>query len=288
MAILPIFGTSQADPRPFDWQGHRGARGLAPENSIPAFLRALSYPWVTTLELDLAVSKDGLLVVSHEPWMSDDICRMPDGTPIPPGQGSSTYKLLDLTYGEIQSFDCGSRGNPRFPDQRREAVHKPSLAAVVAAVRDHCRENGRPMPAFNIEIKSRPSYDGLLTPPVETFSRLTVAALRDLDISGISTVQSFDPRALRAVHDLDPTLRTALLVEKPGNPSAFVDDLGFRPAIYSPYHRLLRKRQVDALHRMGIRVVPWTVNDPKTMRKLIRWGVDGLITDYPDRGWPVR
>ncbi|MEY3052961.1 MAG: hypothetical protein RLY31_2746 [Bacteroidota bacterium] len=287
MTALPFLGFSQTARHPFDWQGHRGARGLAPENTVSAFLQALSYPWVTTLEMDLAVSKDGFLVVSHEPWMSDAICLQPDGSPVPAGSADS-HKLMDLTYQEIQAYDCGSRGNPRFPAQRQEAAHKPSLNTVVDSVRKYCREHDRPLPAFNIEIKSQPSYDGVYTPPVAEFARLTVATLHDLGIDRRSTVQSFDPRALRAVHELDPTQATALLVEKPGDPGTFLAQLGFQPTVYSPYHRLLRKRQIDHLHQIGIRVIPWTVNDTKAMRKLIRRGVDGIITDYPDRAWPVR
>jgi glycerophosphoryl diester phosphodiesterase len=268
----------------FDWQGHRGARGLLPENSIPAFLKALGFPAITTLELDLAVSKDGILIVSHEPWMSSDICSQPDGSPVPAAQARKT-RLLELTYDQIRQYDCGSRGNSRFPQQQPLPCHKPSLEEMVQAVQSFCRENQRELPRFNIEIKSHPEGDGGFTPPVADFSALVVAEIKRLGIRELACVQSFDLRALQAVHQLDPTLPTALLIEKPGKPLEHVERLGYTPAVYSPHYKLLRKKDLRALHERGVKVIPWTVNDLGSMQKLVKWGVDGIITDYPNLAW---
>jgi glycerophosphoryl diester phosphodiesterase len=268
----------------FDWQGHRGARGLLPENSIPAFLKALEFPVLTTLELDLAVSKDGILIISHEPWMSADICSQPDGSPVPASQARE-FRLLDLTYDQIRQYDCGSRGNRRFPQQKPSPCHKPSLEEMVQAVRSFCRENNRALPRFNMEIKSHPDGDGSFTPPVADFASLVVAEIKRLGIRELTCIQSFDLRALQSVHQLDPTLPTALLIEKPGKPLEHIERLGYTPAVYSPYFKLLRKRDLRALHERGVRVVPWTVNDLDSMQKLVKWGVDGIITDYPDLAW---
>jgi len=265
----------------FDWQGHRGARGLLPENTVSAFLKALEYP-VTTLELDLAVSRDSQLIVSHEPWLSHHICSHPDGRPVTEAEEDS-LAILQLSYERIQQYDCGSRGNARFPEQEALPAAKPALSEVVAAVRAYCEREGREPPAYNIEIKSRSDWDGVKTPVPDRFARLLLEEVGRLGITELTCVQSFDPRALRAVHRLDPSITTALLVENTRGVAANLEALGYRPAIYSPYYKLLAAGVVDTVHELGMRIIPWTVNDPVEMRTLIDLGVDGIITDYPNR-----
>jgi glycerophosphoryl diester phosphodiesterase len=265
----------------FDWQGHRGCRGLLPENTVPAFLKALEFPQVTTLELDLAVSKDQELIVSHEPWMSEGICSKPDGSAVTKAEAMS-LKIMGMTYAEIEQYDCGIRGNARFPLQQPMKVHKPSLEDVVQAVRQFCAANNKPIPRFNIEIKSHPDGDGIFTPKIEDFVKLVVAELERLKISSLSCVQSFDVRAVQAVKRLAPQLTFAFLVENKDGFEQNLQLLGFQPNIYSPDYKLLRKKDIKALHKLGIKVIPWTVNDLKTMKKLRRWKVDGIITDYPN------
>ena len=252
-----------------------------PENTIPAFLKALEFPQLTTLELDLAVSKNGELIVSHEPWMSEAICSKPDGAPVTKAEAVS-LKIMGMTYEEIKRYDCGSRGNARFPQQQPMQVHKPSLEDVVMAVRQFCEAKKMKMPRFNIEIKSHPDGDGIFTPKVENFAKLVVAEMERLKISDRSCVQSFDVRAIQSVKRLAPNLTLALLVENEDGLEKNLQLLGFQPNIYSVDYKLLRKRDVKALHRLGIKVIPWTVNDLKSMKKLRRWKVDGIITDYPN------
>ncbi|MBI1225526.1 MAG: glycerophosphodiester phosphodiesterase [Bacteroidetes bacterium] len=265
----------------FDWQGHRGCRGLMPENTIPAFLKALDFPEIKTLELDLAVSKNGELIVSHEPWMSEITCTKPDGTPVAKSEAMA-LKIMGLTYEEVKQFDCGSRGNPRFPNQQAMKVYKPSLEDVVTAVRQHCEEKSMKMPHFNIEIKSHPDGDGLFTPKIEDFTKLVLAELERLKITELTCVQSFDTRALVWVKKLAPNQTIAFLVENKDGYEKNLKLLDFQPTIYSVDYNLLRKRDVKALHKLGIKVIPWTVNNIKSMKKLRRWGVDGIITDYPN------
>ena len=266
---------------PFDWQGHRGARGLAPENTVPAFLRALEYP-VTTLELDLAVSADSQLIVSHEPWMSATICSRPDGRPVPEAE-AETFALFGMTLSEIRSFDCGSRGHPDFPEQEPMPAHKPTLEEVVLAVRQYCADTGRERPRYNLEIKSQPEWDGRLTPEPQRFASLVVEELARLGLREISCVQSFDFRSLEAVHALDSTLTTAMLVANQKGLQGNLTELGYQPEIYSPYFRLVSAGLVDSAHARGMRIIPWTVNEVEQMQTLRRMGVDGIITDYPDR-----
>lgn len=287
--------TKQSEPQPrmlmrmpddFDWQGHRGARGLLPENSIPGFLKALEYP-VTTLELDVVISQDGRVVISHEPWMSAAICSKPDGEPVEEANEKEAA-ILNMTYQEIRQYDCGSRGNENFPEQEAKAVAKPLLDSLFLAVQAWCAENDRPLPDYNIEIKSRPEWDGTLTPQPNEFAKRVLTVVEQAGVRERVCIQSFDPRSLRAVHELDPDMTTALLVANADGLEANLERLGFLPVIYSPNYRLLSANVVQEAHEQGLHVIPWTVNDVETMRELIRMGVDGIITDYPNRIEEVR
>ena len=272
LALLAAACTTEPKEMEFDWQGHRGARGLMPENSIHGFLHALEFP-VTTLELDLAVSKDNQLIVSHEPWFSEDICAVDAG---------DTLFIRSLTAQEIAQIDCGSKVNLRFLKQAKLRTHKPTLDEVITAVNDYCRRTGRAQPAYNIEIKSRPEWDGVYTPPVEEFTQLVLDKLDELKIVGQVTIQSFDPRVLNYIVTQKHPVQLAFLVEDEKEVDEAMKLLDAKPAIYSPHFSLLTKDIVTGLHQRGMRVIPWTVNDAATMRTLIEMGVDGIITDYPD------
>ncbi len=265
----------------FDWQGHRGARGLLPENTLPAFLKALEFPQVKTLELDLSVSADSLLVVSHEPWMSHHICSHPDGRPVLEAEEGSLLHFR-MPYEEIRKFDCGSRGNARFAQQKAMPAFKPLLSEVVEAVEAYCAEKGREKPRYNIEIKSEPAYDGVKTPAPAEFARLVLEEVTRLGIKERACIQSFDVRPLQALHRMDSTLYTALLIDNPNGVDANLAELGYLPDVYSPYYQLVTANVVATVHARGLKLIPWTVNDTTGMKALIALGVDGIITDYPD------
>lgn len=266
----------------FDWQGHRGARGLAPENTVPAFLKALEFPMISTLELDVAISADTQIVVSHEPWMSAAICTASNGTPVNTVQEENLL-LFKMPYRQIKQYDCGKRGNPRFPQQVPMAAYKPLLKEVVEAVNHFCAKNGLLRPKYNIEIKCEPDWDGIRTPPPAEFAALVLKEVASLGITDHTCIQSFDPRALREVNIIDPKMIIALLVENLDGFEANLKTLGFTPNIYSPHYKLVSSEMLKNAHEKGIKVIPWTVNETKTMLKLIKMGVDGIITDYPDR-----
>lgn len=283
LLMIFSFGKSEAQQPVLDhldWQGHRGCRGLLPENSIAAFLKALEYP-VTTLELDLAVSKDGQLVISHDPWFSEHICSKPDGAPIKKSEASS-LRIYGMTYEEITAYDCGSRGNVLFPQQKALPAHKPALREMVKAVQYWCIERNRPVPHFNIEIKSKPEWDGVFSPPPREFVTLLLKAVDELGIRNLTCVQSFDVRPLQELRSMDRSITIALLVENLDGVDQNLSRLGFTPQVYSPYYRLLRKKHIRKLHQAGVAVIPWTVNDVRAMKRLRRQGVDGIITDYPN------
>jgi glycerophosphoryl diester phosphodiesterase len=269
--------TPIATPAGFDWQGHRGCRGLLPENSIPAFLRALEFPEITTLELDLAVSKDNQLIVSHEPWFNPIICQHPNGDSVRTKEAEKLL-LYQKTVAEIREYDCGSRGNPRFPEQQKMKTWKPTLREVVTAV--HAKKRAI---RWNIEIKSEPDWDGIRHPSVDVFADLVLREIADLGIAKECVIQSFDVRPLQYIHRKNPDITLALLVENVKGLQYNLRTLGFQPDIYSPYYQLISRKTVQKCRKSGIKLIPWTVNNPKDMRALIRLGVDGIITDYPDR-----
>jgi glycerophosphoryl diester phosphodiesterase len=281
----PVLGDKIAAPTllkaDFDWQGHRGCRGLLPENSIPAFLKALELG-VTTLELDLAVSRDSQLIVSHEPWLNDEICMKSDGSAVSKEEAENLL-IWKMTAAEVQQCDCGSRGHARFKEQKAMRVVKPTLCQVVEAVRKQADFLRKPMPMFNIEIKSQPDFDETRTPSVIGFAKLVHDEIRALKINKKTCVQSFDARALEAIHRLDPNQTTALLVENQLGLRENLKRMTFRPTIYSPHYLLIAQTTVDSCHQQNIKMIPWTVNDTAAMRQLILMNVDGIITDYPDR-----
>lgn len=281
--------TPKADSKPtsmipenFDWQGHRGCRGILPENSMPAFLKALEYP-VKTLELDIVVSGDGQLVISHEPWFNHAICTMPNGDAIPEADAMK-LSLYNMSYDEIREFDCGSIGNERFPEQVKMQVQKPRLLDMIGTVDNYAEDNKRPKPHYNIEIKSDPRGYDVMFPQPEAFVKLVLSELAKVNIKGRTTVQSFDVNVIEELNKQNSPYKTAYLVEgqKEGL-QANLDKLTFKPEIYSPYFKVLNQGVVDSLHDMNIQVIPWTVNEVQDMRDMIKMGVDGIITDYPNR-----
>ncbi|MGB3466577.1 MAG: glycerophosphodiester phosphodiesterase family protein [Cyclobacteriaceae bacterium] len=262
-----------------DLQGHRGARGLMPENSIPAFLRALDYNNVTTLELDLAVTSDNHLVVSHEPWFNPVICKSPDGEELNEQDKISIYSL---TYEQIKEYDCGSGGNPRFPDQKKMKTYKPLLSEVMSEVKKKLKNTGRQSINYNIEIKSSPQLDSIFTPSPEKFADLVYSFVTEnMNIQQV-TIQSFDFRVLRYLHEKYPEVRLVALVENEKSEEENLRILGFKPEIYSPYYKTLTQNSIKYLQGKNIDVIPWTVNDTTAMKQLIKWQVDGIITDYPN------
>ncbi|MBS1486065.1 MAG: glycerophosphodiester phosphodiesterase [Bacteroidetes bacterium] len=280
-----------AVPR-FDVQGHRGARGLMPENSIPAFLLALD-SGVTTLEMDLAVTKDKQIVVTHEPWMSAAYCLDPQGKEIK-ARDEKKFNIYKMNYAEVATWDCGSKVNARFAEQKKMKTVKPLLSDVIVAVENHIKNTTKYEADYNIEIKSSPEDDNRFSPTPEVFSDLAYQLIDQYLPWNRVVIQSFDFRVLKYWHQKYPHVRLAALVENLKSIDENLRDLGFVPDIYSPEYKLLDKNEVDALHRKTIarakenkpaklRVVPWTVNDEKEMISLKEMGVDGFITDYPDR-----
>ncbi len=290
LLIFCILSGVQAQYIPkFDLQGHRGARGLKPENTTPAFTTALDLG-VTTLELDVVITKDNQVLVSHEPFMSPSICFDTSGQLF---KGDQKYNIYKLTYEETKQFDCGSKGNQRFPEQQKEIAFKPLLSDVIIAVENHIKNFSQYEVDYNIEIKSSPEGDRKFHPSVEVFSELVFQLIDQYLPWERVVIQSFDFRVLQYWHAKYPKVRLAALVENTKSIDANLTNLGFVPSIYSPYYKLLSSDQVEYVHtftpagmektKQKMRVIPWTVNEIKEMEEMKAWGVDGLITDYPNR-----
>jgi glycerophosphoryl diester phosphodiesterase len=286
----------------FDLEGHRGARGLAPENTLAAFRHALGLG-VTTLEMDLAVTRDDVLVISHDPFLNPDIVRDAQGRWLTAkGPPIHTLTLAELQRYDIGRVDPASRYAAQLPAQQpADGERFPTLAEVFALVRTSTKPL-RP----NLETKIDPTRPDD-TVDVTTFARLAVDAVRGAQLVDRVTLQSFDWRTLVAAKKLAPDLRTACLsIETANNdtvmpvgdkPSPWTAGLNLRDygdsvprlaqaagcSIWSPFWRNATPDRIAQAHALGLTVLPWTVNDAADMARLIDAGVDGLITDYPDR-----
>jgi glycerophosphoryl diester phosphodiesterase len=278
--LISVHVSAQYIPK-FDIQGHRGARGLHPENTIPAFLKALELG-VTTVELDVVITKDKKVILSHEPWISSAICLDPEGNAIAE-KDEKKMNIYKLTYDEVRTYDCGSKVNEKFPGQEKVKIAKPLLSDVIIAIEDYIRNYSLYEVDYNIEIKSSPDGDNKYHPKVEEFSDLVYQLIDEYLPLERVVIQSFDFRVLKYWHKKYPEIRLAALVENLKSIDSNLDELGFKPSIYSPYFKLLNKEKVNHLHKMKIRVIPWTINEEADMLIYKGMGVDGFITDYPDR-----
>ncbi|MCK6544512.1 glycerophosphodiester phosphodiesterase [Myxococcota bacterium] len=260
--------------RTIEVQGHRGARAVLPENTLPAFARALEVG-AHTLELDVLVTKDDVLVVGHDPILSPDICLGPGGARL-----TSDVRVRDLTLAALAAYDCGTLKSPRFP--RQQPVPKtrmPTLDEVFALVKTSKLAAAKTV-KLNVEAKSVPGQPELAPPP-ERFAELLVGAFEESGLLSRVTLQSFDHRILRAAKVRSPKLVLAALVSD--NHVDFVAlAKGLGAEIVSPDRLWITKPDVDALHAAGVRVIPWTANDEAEWKRLVDLGVDGIITDDPE------
>ncbi|MDH5251673.1 MAG: glycerophosphodiester phosphodiesterase [Cyclobacteriaceae bacterium] len=280
-ALLMAFTSASQYIPTFDIQGHRGARGLKPENTIQGFLLALDLG-VTTVELDVAITKDNQVVVSHEPWMSSTICLDPEGNSYTEKE-EKKFNIYQLTYEEVSAFDCGSKRNDDFPDQEKVKVSKPLLRDVIVAIERQIKSNALYEVDYNIEIKSAPEGDKRFHPAIEEYSDLVYNLVDEYIPLDRLVIQSFDFRVLKYWHEKYPEIRLSALVDEAKSVEADLKNLGFKPSIYSPDFKSISRGEVNYLHQQKIRVIPWTVNEVSDMLSLKGMGVDGFITDYPDR-----
>lgn len=242
--------------------GHRGARAMRPENTIPAFAYAIAQG-VDVLELDMAVTKDGVVVVSHDPILHPPVCSGP----------APMAAIHDLTLAEVRQWDCGRIRNPAFPHQQTvPGTRMPTLDEVFDLASKGTFK-------FNIETKIFADHPELAPPPDE-FVRLVLALIRKHRLEARVILQSFDFRTLHEMKKQAPEIKLAALYSGP--PKSFVEITREAGAdMISPEYHLVTPEQVRAAHAAGIPVVPWTADTPADWDRLVAAGVDAIITDDP-------
>ncbi|WP_285010629.1 glycerophosphodiester phosphodiesterase family protein [Pedobacter faecalis] len=278
--LLAFLLNVHASGQKVDLQGNRGARGIMPENTIEGMLRALDLG-VTTLVMSVVITRDKQVVLSQEPYFNHEFSLRPDGKPISLKE-QKDLNIYKMDYAEVSKFDIGSKIHPRFPAQQKYRAHKPLLSETVDAVEAYAKKRKLKKPAYSIEIKTIPKGDKEFHPEPDEFADLVMNVVNEQKIAKRATLQSFDTRVLQYLHSAYPKIRTGLLVDEKVDFEASLAELGFTPAVYSPYHVLVGKGLIDRCHKAGVKVIPWTVNSAKDMAYLLGLGVDGLVTDYPN------
>lgn len=261
-------------------QGHRGDRGNFPENTIPAFLSAVK-KGADVIELDVVISKDQKVVVSHENFMSAQYMSDFEGKPISKDK-EHTYNIYEMLYDSIKKFDSGSRGNAGFPAQQKMKTYKPLLSEMIDSVENYIAKNKFKRVRYNIEIKSEQEDYGKRQPQPEQFCAMVMKIIKDKGMEQKINIQSFDPIILNVMHKNYPKTKIAFLTGE-GNLEKNLSKLEFTPEIYSPNFKLLNKEAVDSLRFLKMKIIPWTVNEEKDIDRMLELKVDGIITDYPER-----
>lgn len=284
LLLFPILTFAQN--MTFEIEGHRGARGLVPENTIQSFKKAIDLG-AHVIELDVVISKDKKVVVSHDTYFNPDITTDPKGELV---TKETQGNLYTLDYKEIKKYDVGLRGNKGFPEQEKMKAYKPLFTEMIREIEKYIKQKGLPPVKYNVEIKSNEKEIGKTQPDYPEFSDLVYKIIaKELPLERVN-MQSFDYNILKYWHDQMVAgkykkLAIAVLISPNANNDVQInlDKLGFKPDIWSPYFTQVNTERVKQLHDLGIRVIPWTANKREEMEKVKAVGCDGVITDYPDR-----
>lgn len=269
----------------FSAESHRGGRGAMPENTIPAMLYSLSLTDITTLEMDIYVTADKKLVLSHDAYLNPKFVLRPDGTEIDKSD-SKPYVIYQMTYDEIKKFDVGSKVYDNYPDQKKMKVSIPLLEDVIDSVQYYIKTHDRKQVFYNIETKTTEAKDNVLNSAPEEIVKLLMDVVEEKEIAPYVIIQSFDVRTLQILHEKYPHIRTSYLVGPERRKEFTIEEdfevLGFKPVIYSPHFKYITKEDVEKCQQMGVKVVVWTPNTKEEIDELKAMGVDGIITDYPE------
>jgi len=280
LIILLGLGLQVQAQKNFMLLGHQGARGIMPENTIAGMIKALDLG-VNVLDMDVVVSKDQQVVLSHEPYFNHEISTRPDGKAIS-FKEEKTYNIFKMDYEEIKKFDVGMKVHRRFPGQMKMSAYKPLLTELIDAVEAHVKQNKLRKPTYNIETAFIRKGDGTFQPEAAVVIELIMAIVQEKKLGKRVIIQSLDVRPLQYLHEKYPKVKTSLLVDEKQDFEDSLNLLGFTPTYYSPYHVLVGKGLVDRAHEAGVKVIPWTVNSMKDLKYLLGLGVDGVVTDYPN------
>lgn len=266
-------------------EGHRGAKGYFPENTIPAFILAIEQG-ADTIEMDVVISKDKLVVVSHEPWFASAISTSPDGTPITK-ENEREHNMYQMTYDQIKKYDVGIRGHADFPTQVPLKVHKPLMTEVFQVIEKYSKDRGLPPVRYNIEIKSNLQSDGTFHPEIPEFVDLILKDVAAFGLQRRVIIQSFDVRPLQLINKNSPEIFISFLVSNRDGIEKNLERLGFTPDSYSPHFSLVDAELIRFCRENKMQIVPWTVNSIEDLIRMRDLGIDAIITDYPDRAVKV-
>ncbi len=265
-----------------DVQAHRGGAGLMPENTIEAMKHALDMG-VNTLELDLQVSADGQIVVSHDPYFHHRYAIRPDGSYVQK-EDEKEY-IYQMPYSEVVKYDVGSRPSEVWPEKACVKTVKPLAEDLIEFVENYCKEKGYSPVRYNIEIKSKKMVgEGQLIPTYDQFATMCCRFLASKYLGDRLVVQSFDPRALNYIHEKYPELILSYLVDaKAPDFEKYMSMLKFTPQWLSPHHSITDEALIQKCRERGMKIVPWTVDKPEDIERIINLGVEAIISNYPDR-----
>ncbi|WP_160717545.1 glycerophosphodiester phosphodiesterase family protein [Chitinophaga solisilvae] len=262
--------------------GHRGTRGLMPENTIPAMYKGLE-TGANTIEFDVHITKDGQVVVYHDASFTPSYTTMPDGTDIPAADRAK-YTFYQMNYADIRPFIIGEKPYPAFPEQERLRSYAPLLGEMIDSVEQYAKAHHLPAPYYLLEIKSSEKTDGTEQPAPEAYIQQLMAVKQLRPLGKRLLIQSFDMRPLQVLHKKYPKIKLGFLTgDKHATFEQHLEQLGFIPLFYNPSYNLVTPELVSKCHAKNILIVPWTVQETEEMKKLKATGVDGIITDYPNR-----
>lgn len=260
--------------------GHQGVRGIMPENTVPGMLKALDLG-VNVLDMDVVVSKDQQVVLSHEPYFNHEISTLPNGKAIT-FKDEKKYNMFKMDYEEIRKFDVGTKVHRRFPGQAKMKAYKPLLAEVIDSVEAYVKLHKLRKPVYKIETAFIRKGDGEFQPEAAVIIELIMEIVKEKKLSKRVIIQSLDLRPLQYLHQAYPKIKTSMMVDEKQDFEESLEKLGFKPTYYSPYYVLVGKGLVDRCHEAGVKIIPWTVNSVKDFKYLLNLGVDGVVTDFPN------
>jgi glycerophosphoryl diester phosphodiesterase len=262
----------------FSTEGHRGGRGLMPENTIIAMKNAVDIG-ITTLEMDTHITGDGEVVVTHDDYLSPGFMLSPEGKEIPAAD-SKKYAVYQMDYSLLKTFDLGSKPLAGFPEQKKIKTYIPRLAELIDSVQIYTK--GKKQMFYNIETKCSPKGDGVTNPDPETFVKLLMDVIEKKGITPFVVIQSFDKRTLQVLHKKYPNVRTSFLVSNQKTVEENLSDLGFDPFILSTEYKMVSEELVRKCHARNVKVIPWTPNTKADIDRMKALKVDGIISDYPN------
>lgn len=274
--------TSAGAPLPkFAREGHRGTRGLMPENTIPSMTRAIA-EGSNIIEVDIYTSRDGQVIVTHDPYINREFSLTPDGQEIAK-EDARKYIVHQMDYAEIRKFDVGSRYYSAYPQQKKIRTYIPLFGELIDSVEQYTKSRKLPGTIYNIELKTSVKYDSIYNDKPKALVDAVMDIVKQKNIGNRFYIQSFDVRPLQVVRKDYPGVTIGFLTgDSKKTLAENIAELGFYPDIYSPQYQLVTPQLLQECRQHNMKLIPWTVNTTEEMKALVTLGVDGIITDYPD------